>query len=200
MTMNDRPSVTAAILAAGFSRRLGRPKQLLRFQGKPLLQWAIDAALAADIDEVIVVLGESAAAILERIELHAAKPVFNDRAIEGQSSSIRAAVAAASPARDGTLVMLGDQPGLTPDDLRTVRDRFDGGLDSIVIASWKGEVRSPVIFGRGYDRELLELTGDTGARPLVKKYWDRVKLVDFDRPVPMDIDTEQDYQLLLKGL
>lgn len=197
--MSHPPSVSAAILAAGFSRRLGRPKQLLEYQGKPLLQWAVDAALATDVTEVLIVLGEAAPAILEQVELGSAKVVVNDQAIEGQSASIRAAVAAADPNRSGTLLMLGDQPGLTSDDLRRVLETFDGESESIAMASWQGDARSPVVFGRAYDQELLRLSGDAGARPLVRKHWRRVCLVHFDRPVPMDIDTEEDYQLLLEA-
>lgn len=193
----SKSNVTGVILAAGFSRRLGRPKQLLDYRGKTLLQWAIDTALAAELDDVLLVLGEAAPAILEQVEPGPATIVINERAIEGQSSSIVKAVEAARPDRNGTLLMLGDQPGLTVDDLQKVLAAFDGQPDSIAIASWQGEVRSPVVFGRDYDEELLALTGDTGARPLVRRHRDRVRLVEFDRPVPVDIDTEEDYQRLL---
>jgi molybdenum cofactor cytidylyltransferase len=189
--------VTLAILAAGFSRRLGRPKQLLAYKGKPLLQWAIDAALAADMPEILVVLGESAPEILEQVDLGRARAVVNDRALEGQSLSIVTAVSTADPRRLGTLLMLGDQPDLTAGDLRKVLAEFEGGPESIAIATWQGEARSPVVFGRAYDPELLELTGDIGARPLIRKHWRNVRLVEFDRPVPIDIDTEQDYQELI---
>lgn len=195
--VTEGSGVTGAILAAGFSRRLGRPKQLLEYQGNPLLQWAIDAALAVDFGEVLLILGESAPDILKQIDLGRARAVVNERAIAGQSSSIVKAVAAADPIRTGTLLMLGDQPDLTADDLREVLRGFDGESDSIAMASWQGDARSPVVFGRAYDRELMELTGDTGARPLVKAHWDHVHLVSFDRPVPIDIDTEEDYQELL---
>lgn len=192
------PGVTGAILAAGFSRRLGRPKQLLDYRGRPLLQWAIDAALAADLLEVLVVLGEAAPDILEQIELGRARAIVNQRAVEGQSSSIVEAVAEADPDRTGTLLMLGDQPDLSGDDLMRVLSAFDGRVDAIAMASWQGDARSPVVFGRGYDRELLALTGDTGARSIVRTHWDRVHLVEFDRPVPFDIDTEEDYQRLIQ--
>lgn len=195
--MEGRQKITGVILAAGFSRRLGRPKQLLAYGGKPLLQWAIDTALAANLDEVIVVLGDAAPAILEKVDLGSASVVINERAIEGQSSSIVKAIPAADSARNGTLLMLGDQPGLTVEDLRRVLDAFDGRPDSIAMASWQGDARSPVVFGRVYDRELMGLTGDTGARPVVKRHQDRVRFVEFDRPVPIDIDTEEDYRRLL---
>ncbi|MCA9859229.1 MAG: nucleotidyltransferase family protein [Thermomicrobiales bacterium] len=197
--MAGQTGVTGAILAAGFSRRLGRPKQLLQFGGRPLLQYAIDAALAANLDEVILVLGEAAPAILEQVQLGTARFVANDRANEGQSSSIVAAVRAANPNRSGTLIMLGDQPSITADDLNHVLAAFDGSPDSIAMAAWQGILRSPVAFGRSYDQELLELTGDEGARPVVVAHKNRVIPVAFDRPVPVDIDTEEDYQGLLES-
>jgi len=197
--MRHQSGVSAAILAAGFSRRLGRPKQLLELHGKPLVQWAIDAALGADASEVLVILGESAPDILERIELGDARAVINDRAVEGQSTSIVAAIASADPLRSGTLLMLGDQPGVTAEDLQRVLAAFDDAPDSIAMASWQGEARSPVVFGRAYDRELMRLTGDTGARQVVRAHRDRVRFVEFDRPVPPDIDTEEDYRLLFES-
>src|SRR4051794_36036387 len=119
------PGVTGVILAAGFSRRLGRPKQLLPVDGKPLLQFAIDAALAADLTQVIVVLGIAAPAILDKVDLGRAQVVVNERAIDGQSTSIGAGMAAADANRSGTLLMIGDQPDLTSDDLNRVLMAFD---------------------------------------------------------------------------
>jgi molybdenum cofactor cytidylyltransferase len=195
--MSDRSGLSGAILAAGFSRRLGRPKQLLEIDGKPLLQWAIDAALGANLDEVLVVLGETAPAILPKIDLGAARVVLNERAIEGQSASIVKAVQAADADRSGTLLMLGDQPGITTDDLNLVIAAFDGHPDTIAMFSWQGNPRSPVVFGRAYDKELAALNGDNGARPLIRRHWSQVRLIEIDRPVPLDIDTEEDYQRLL---
>ncbi|MEZ4505988.1 MAG: NTP transferase domain-containing protein [Thermomicrobiales bacterium] len=91
--------------------------------------------------------GESAPDILERIELGNARAVINDRAVEGQSTSIVAAIASADPLRSGTLLMLGDQPGVTAEDLQRVLAAFDDAPDSIAMASWQGEARSPVVFG-----------------------------------------------------
>ena len=195
--MGECGGITGVILAAGFSRRLGRPKQLLDYQGKPLLQWAIDAALNANLDEVLVVLGESAPTILPRLELGSARDVMNERAIEGQSASIAKAVLVANPHRSGTLLMLGDQPALTSEDLDLVVAAFDGRADAISMISWQGDPRSPVVFGRGYDEELTELSGDTGARPLIRKHWSNVRFVEIDRPVPLDVDTEEDYKRLI---
>jgi molybdenum cofactor cytidylyltransferase len=196
--VGGRLRVSGVILAAGFSRRLGRPKQLLELGGKPLLQWAIDAALAAGLSEVLVVLGESAAAILEHVDLGTARLVINPDAIDGQSTSIMAGVAVANPERVGTLFMLGDQPDISAADLDLVLQKFEGTPDEIVIASWQGERRSPVVFGRSYDGELLRLRGDTGARPILRAHSEQVVAVEFDRPVPIDIDTEADYQRLLQ--
>jgi len=189
--------VTGVILAAGFSRRLGRPKQLLEYRGKPLLQWAIDAALNAKLDEVLVILGEAAPMILPKVELGSARAVVNERAIEGQSASIAKAVLAADPGRRGTLLMLGDQPALMSGDLDLVIAAFDGRVDAISMISWQGDPRSPVVFGRGYDEELIALTGDTGARPLIRRHWSNVRFVEIDRPVPLDVDTEEDYKRLI---
>jgi molybdenum cofactor cytidylyltransferase len=195
--VGEGAGITGVILAAGFSRRLGRQKQLLEYRGKPLLQWAIDAALNAKLDEVLVILGEAAPVILPKVELGRARIVVNERANEGQSSSIAIGVLAADPVRSGTLLMLGDQPALTSDELDLVIGAFDGRVDAISMISWQGDPRSPVVFGRAYDEELSALTGDTGARPLIRKHWSNVRFVEIDRPVPLDVDTEEDYKRLL---
>src|SRR5215211_7459994 len=103
--MAAKSVVTAVILAAGFSRRLGRPKQLLPLEGKPLLQYALDAACATDCDEVILVLGEAAPAILDKVTLDRARVIINENAVEGQSTSIVSGVRSAEPLRSGTLLM-----------------------------------------------------------------------------------------------
>jgi molybdenum cofactor cytidylyltransferase len=195
--VGEGAGITGVILAAGFSRRLGRPKQLLEYRGKPLLQWAIDAALNAKLDEVLVILGEAAPVILPKVELGPARAVVNERVNEGQSSSIAIGVLAADPVRSGTLLMLGDQPALTSDELDLVIGAFDGRVDAISMISWQGDPRSPVVFGRAYDEELRALNGVTGARPLIRKHWSNVRFVEIDRPVPLDVDTEEDYKRLL---
>jgi molybdenum cofactor cytidylyltransferase len=189
--------VSGVIVAAGESRRLGRPKQLLDYLGRPLLEHAVRNAVASRLSEVIVVLGANRDQILQSVDFLDARHIGNERYSEGMSTSLVAALAQTDPQATGILFLLGDQPGVTTDVIDAVLDAFDGTPESIVMPSWQGVPANPVLIGRGYLPELMALHGDVGARPIVDRHRDRIRLVEIDRPVPPDIDTEVDYQRLL---
>jgi len=193
----DRPSVTGIILAAGASRRLGRPKQLLEFQGKPLLQHAIDNARASRLDQIVLVLGANRDRVEEAVDSAGLRIVENPDFAAGQSTSLIAGVNAVDADVAGVLFLLGDQPGVTSQTIDAELAAFDGDPAAIVMTSWRGKPSHPVLLGRGYFGALRGLTGDTGARPIIAGARDRVRLVDSDRPVPRDVDTEDDYRWLL---
>src|SRR5689334_15266565 len=108
------PFVTGLVLAAGGSTRLGAPKQLLPYNGATLLDHVLDTARKSDFDQVLCVIGGSAREIRERVDLSSTTVVVNDHFGEGCSSSIAAAFAAVDPQADVLVLMLGDQPGVTP--------------------------------------------------------------------------------------
>ncbi len=193
----NRPSITGIILAAGASRRLGRPKQLLEFQGKPLLQHAIDHARASRLDEIVLVLGANRDRIEAAVDSSGLRVVENPDFAAGQSTSLIAGINTVDAHADGVLFLLGDQPGVTPEIIDDELDSFDGDPSAIVMTSWRGKPSHPVLFGRGYFDALRGLTGDTGARPIIAEARDRVRLVPTDRPIPRDVDTEDDYRQLL---
>jgi len=193
----SRPRVTGIILAAGASRRLGRPKQLLEFRGKPLLQHAIDHARASRLDQIVLVLGANRDRIAEAVDSADLRIVDNPDFAAGQSTSLIAGVNAIDTDVDGVLFLLGDQPGVTSEIIDAGLDVFDGDPSAIVMTSWQGKPSHPVLLGRGYFDELRGLTGDTGARPIIAEARDRVRLVPTDRPIPRDVDTEDDYRQLL---
>jgi len=115
----------------------------------------------------------------------------------GQSTSLIAGVNAVDADVAGVLFLLGDQPGVTSQTIDAELAAFDGDPAAIVMTSWRGKPSHPVLLGRGYFGALRGLTGDTGARPIIAGARDRVRLVDSDRPVPRDVDTEDDYRWLL---
>lgn len=193
-----RPKVAGIILAAGASRRLGRPKQLLDFRGKPLLQHAIDHARASRLAEVILVLGASHDRIEPAIDASGLRIVVNPEFAEGQSTSLIAGLDAVDANVDGVLFLLGDQPGVTREIIDTELEAFDGDPTTIVMTAWQGTPSHPVLFGRAYFDTLRALSGDTGARRIIADARDRVRHVVSDRPVPGDVDTEEDYRRLIE--
>lgn len=196
----SRPKVAGVILAAGASTRMGRPKQLLPYLGRPLLEHALDAARGSALSPVILVLGANIEAIREAIDSTGVEIAVNDDYRRGQSTSVVAGVAALPEIVDGVLLLLGDQPGVTGSDIDSVLAAFDGDPRSIVMPSWQGTPANPVLFGRAYFADLQALSGDEGARQIVARRRECVTLVPIDRPIPPDVDTETDYQRLLEAI
>lgn len=195
----SKPAVSGVILAAGASRRLGRPKQLLTFKGSYLLDHVVQEALSSTLLETIVVLGAEQERIRVLVDLSRVNVVLNVQFDEGQSTSVVAGLDNVNRDAAGVLFLLGDQPGVTADVINAVVDAFDGDPQAIVMPSWRGTSSNPVLFGRGYFGDLRKLTGDEGARSIVARARDRMMLVPIDRPVPQDVDVEEDYQRLLSS-
>ncbi len=158
--------VAAVILAAGASRRYGEDKLLVRLDGKPLLQHAIDAAEASTADEVIVVLGHDAAALRASVLLRRARVVTNPDHASGQSTSLRLGIRAASGA-DGLVILLGDQPRVTARLIDALIARARLTAATAVVSSWDGRRSPPTLLRRELWPALERIVGDVGAREIL---------------------------------
>ncbi len=175
-------SVAAVVLAAGFSRRLGRPKQDVSFGGEMLLERAVRTASAAGLSPVIAVVREArCAGVLEPGGAHV---VLNDEAGEGMASSVRRGLAALGQADvRGVIIMTCDQPLLRVEHLRTLcaePARVTG-------SAYAGRVGVPAFFPAATFPALMALQGDQGARELL-----RGAEAIADEDLALDIDTEDD--------
>jgi Uncharacterized MobA-related protein len=182
--------IVAIVLAAGASRRFGSQKLLADLHGKPVVRWAVENVLAAQPDETIVVVGREGDAVRETLEGLAVRIVVNERWVEGIGGSIRAGIAALPPDADAALIVLGDQPALDARIIAGIMNAHSEGSRAIVAPSYRGERGHPVIFGAEIFPELLVMEGDRGARDVIARDPSRVTRVDFDAPVPADVDTE----------
>ena len=164
-------SVAAIILAAGASRRLGRPKQLLLYDGETLLNRAIRIASEAGASPVLVVLGAQSEVIRNLIESGSATVVHNDHWQEGMGRSIEAgicALAVHAPESEGVLLMGCDQPRLTADHLRALIGAFASHDSPAIAAStYAGITGVPAVFPRQTFAELRALRGEMGARSVI---------------------------------
>lgn len=179
------------VLAAGSSSRLGQPKQLVKLGGRPILHRVVSNAVVVAGHSVTVVLGAHAAELTHLLQHSAASVIVNRNWEEGLASSLRFGLAAAPPACDAVLIMLGDQVAVTADDLKRLIGAWKGE-DSIIAASvYSGHVGVPAIFPRWCFSELRELRGDQGARMILERHGHRLARV----PMPnaaVDLDTPED--------
>ncbi|MGH2718847.1 MAG: nucleotidyltransferase family protein, partial [Actinomycetota bacterium] len=128
-----------------------------------------------------------------------ARTVVNPDFATGQASSMRAGLAAASPESAAAVVLLGDQPGMPASHIAAVVRAFEGGAGPIVQARFRGTPSHPVLFARSLWPELMAVTGDKGAREVIRAHPDWVVRVDLDAEIPPDLDTMEDYRRLRGG-
>jgi molybdenum cofactor cytidylyltransferase len=187
-------AVAGLVLAAGASRRLGRPKALLVLGGRTLVGRAAAAQLDAGLDPVVVVLGHDAESVRASAGLPSSEPrlriAVNPEWEEGMASSIRCGLEACGGA-DAVLIALADQPDTDAARVRAVVEAWDGKAP-LVVPVGEGRPSHPVLFARALFGELRALRGDVGGRAIVEQHWDRSIRVPL--PALLDVDTEADYR------
>jgi len=185
--------VAAVVLAAGQASRFGSPKQLALWQGKPLLAHAVDAALASQAERVVVVLGANAEICQAILGERPLEIVFNERWAEGQSTSMKAGLTALPPHVGAALFPLADQPGVTPAVIDAIIATYQHTLAPIVWPEFEGQRGNPVLFDRCLFAEMNQVTGDIGARPVLKAHQAQAERVAVSEPgILYDIDTPDD--------
>ena len=193
--MNARPFVIGLVLAAGGSKRLGTPKQLLPYGDATLLDHVLATARECGFDQLLCVIGGSAEAVRERVDLTGASVVENQSFGEGCSSSIAAALTSVDPRADVLLLMLGDQPGVTAATVRTLIGRR--GEAKLAACAYEDGRGHPLAFARSTFDELAALHGDKGVWKLLDRHAEAVVDVPVPGRIPRDIDTDEDYRALL---
>ncbi|MEW6058924.1 MAG: nucleotidyltransferase family protein [Actinomycetota bacterium] len=188
--------ITGVVLAAGTSSRFGHTKQLLELDGKPLVQHAVDAAVGAGLDEVLVVLGHKAERVEAALRLPSnARTVLNPNFERGQSTSLAAGLEAADAGSDAAVVLLADQPRITSEHVLTLVRGFESRRPRIVRLRFR-DGPGPALLSREIWPEAIRLQGDTGARGLIAEHPQWVDDVAVDEDSPIDLDTPEDLPLL----
>jgi len=190
----DRP-VAGIILAAGASIRMGKPKLLLPWQGEPLIRHVACTALAARLSPVLVVTGAYQDEIKAALQDLQVQMIHNPDWESGQSTSVRAGVRALPDETAAAVFLLGDQPQIPEELVYALVDAYAQTQAPVVAPLIAGKRGNPVLFDRTIFLELLQLSGDAGARQVFGRYpphfipWDDASLL-------LDIDTPADYQQL----
>lgn len=186
-----RHAIFGVVLAAGSASRYGRSKQLEDFNGTPLVRCVAELAREVCGDNTILVTGHDSAAVAEAAGNGMRFRVVNDCHVEGMGGSIAIAVRAVSHVADGILLLLADQPLITVSHLQALRDRWSGATDEIIATSFANTMGPPVLFPRGTFDDLAALSGDKGARAILRDARFTIRTIQFE-DAAVDIDTPDD--------
>lgn len=192
--------ISAIVIAAGESKRMGRTKQLLPWKGKILLQHVLDSLLISDVNRVILVLGCDAERILEQINTRNIKVVINPDYPQGMITSIQHGLAALAEEVEAFFIVLGDQPGISPQIYNRLIQEFRRAYPSkkILLPTYQGRKGHPALFSVDYREEGSRIKGDVGFRQIVLNHPQDVMEIEMGTDsVLHDIDTPEDYENLL---
>ena len=187
------------ILAAGQSSRLGKPKQLLKYQNKTLLQHVIDVAKQS-AQAVVVVLGCEADTILNSTDIESLYVAKNEDWQSGMASTIRCGIKTleySTPAADAAILMVCDQPYVSVELLDNLIKKQKETGKPIVASEYDGVLGTPALFHESFFSRLIDIKGDTGAKKIMMQNADLVASIPFLNG-GIDIDTLDDYEALEK--
>lgn len=194
----NRSNFGIIILAAGSSKRLGKPKQLVKFQNNTLISRAVELAISTNIQNINIVLGANSSLISEEIKDFPIKICINEKWQDGMSSSIQCGLQNLldkTPTISAILVMLCDQPLITVEHLNSIINKFTVSDKPIVTSRYNNINGVPAIFSSEIFDDLLKIEGDKGARNLIERFTDLVETIDIP-DAEFDIDTPEDLHQL----
>ena len=190
--------ISAILLAAGESNRMGQPKQLMPFGQSTIVERTIDNLLNSAVSETIVVLGYRDEEIRKTISGKPVKIAINPGYQQGMSTSIIAGLKQIDKRAQAVLIALGDQPFVGSQTINNLLEAFIANKRGIIIPIYQGRRGNPIIFAIRYKGELLNLKGDVGGREIIKRHPDDVLEVAVNcEGVLLDMDTAENYTSMI---
>ncbi|UCC21870.1 MAG: nucleotidyltransferase family protein [Planctomycetota bacterium] len=187
--------INAVILAAGESKRMGKPKPLLKFNDKTFLEQIISVLKSSDIDTITVVLGAHAETIRQSIDLSETNVVINNNYKKGQLSSLIAALQNIPDDTEAILLCLVDHPFITKDLINSIVAGFKKTASPIIVPVFNKQRGHPTLFAKSLFHELLNAPEDQGARYVLYSNEDKVTELETTEPAArISIDTPADYK------
>jgi molybdenum cofactor cytidylyltransferase len=187
--------IWAVVLAAGESRRMGKPKMLLPFGEKTILESVLDTILATPVQRIMVVLGAEREKISSLISQYPVEKVFNPDFRTGMLSSVQAGFSALPPEAEAAMVFLGDQPFVSADVVAQVCEASVRSPRSIILPVFGKRRGHPVLIPAGLWKEIDSLSPEVGLRELIHRHGREVLEVAVEEEnILMDIDDPQDYR------
>ena len=189
--------VSIIVLAAGEAKRMGKSKQLLMLDGKPMVWWTVSKACGSQAAEVVAVLGSYSDQVKQELQGLPVKTVYNPLWGLGQAESVKAGLRAVRPDAKAVIFLPADQPLITTALLNQMIEAYRKGAGSIVVPTCGDRRSSPVLFGLKWDMEILKIHGDQGAKKLLDRFSEEVAYIPVsDCSLLMDADSPEDYRNL----
>ena len=189
--------ISAILLAAGESRRMGSPKLLLPFKNSTILEQAVDNLLSSTVDEVIVVVGHKAEEMSKKLADRPVKLVLNPDFHKGMSTSIVKGLGMVDENAHAIMLVLADQPLIPVETINALIGAFLHSEQGIVVPVYQGKRGHPVIFDSRYRGKLQILRGDRGGKEIIDEYsHDVLELPVTSSGIHVDIDTPDNYRSL----
>lgn len=192
--LGEKTVIEILILAAGASRRLGEPKQLVKYQGTSLIRRIAEASIKAEIGNVTVVTGFQAEAIVHEIRDLNVNTFYNKDWEEGIGASIRNGlkhVLNKQPDTNAMLIAMADQPFVTTQHLQKIANAYDPSRPMIIASAYTGTFGVPVLVDNYYFDKLMELKGDEGGKKIFVQYLKNIVEIPFIEG-SIDIDHQED--------
>jgi molybdenum cofactor cytidylyltransferase len=187
--------ISAILLAAGQSKRMGELKQLMPFGQSTIVGQAVDNLLNSAVDEVIVVVGYMAEDVTKAIAAKPIKVVINPDFEQGMSTSIIAGLKSVHSKTQGVMLALGDQPLVNSQTINRLIEGFYNHDKGVAVPTYQGRRGHPIIFAIKYKEQLLRLSGDVGGRQIIEDHPEDVLEVAVDsESIIADVDTTDDYE------
>lgn len=187
--------ISAVLLAAGKSTRMPPCKQLSEIHGLTMIEHVLRSIQESKVDEIIVVLGFMADEILKRVPMKGVRTVLNPRYEEGQSTSLKAGLKAVNKKAEAVIFFLCDQPFVEASVINKIISQYEKNRAPTLVPTYKGKRGNPVLVDRSLFDEIMSISGDTGAKPVIMRHDRAVREVEVDSPsVLLDIDTMEDLE------
>lgn len=187
--------ISAILLAAGESKRMGKLKQLMPLGEESILEHSLDNLLSSRVGEVILVLGSEAETVRKKVAARPVRITVNPDYRQGMSTSIARGLGSVSDSAGAVMLALADQPFIDSRVINRLIDEFDTHNKGIVVPVYQGRIGHPIIFAIKYRGELLGLSGDTGGKEIIDRHPDDVLEVSVDsEDIHIDIDDMVSYE------
>jgi molybdenum cofactor cytidylyltransferase len=188
--------ISAMILAAGESKRMGQPKMLLPWGDKTVLGQVISAFQQAGLEDILVVTGGAHMQVDQIVKQHGVRSVFNPHFVGGEMlSSVQLGLASQKSATQATLIGLGDQPQIQPGTVRLICEAFSTSRSTLIVPSFQMRRGHPWLVERSLWQELLALQSPLTLRDFLNRHASGITYLEVDTATVLgDLDTPEDYQ------